>query len=146
MESKVDIEQLLRDGQSIQMTVNGYSMYPMLTPGRDMVILSPLPARRLRRGDVVLYRRENSILVLHRVHRAAAEGLYMVGDNQTEIEGPLAYSQARAILTAFVRKGKKISVRQPIYRFVSRIWLLMRPFRHRLAVLAHKIKVMFRGV
>ena len=146
METKVDIEQLLRDGQSIQMTVNGYSMYPMLTPNRDMVILSPLPARPLRRGDVVLYRRENSILVLHRVHRAASEGLYMVGDNQTKIEGPLAYSQARGILTAFVRKGKTISVHQPSYRVVSRIWLVMRPFRHSIAVLVHKIKVIFRCV
>lgn len=140
MEPKIDIEQLLKDGQFIQMTVDGYSMYPMLVPGRDMVILAPLPERKLRRGDVVLYRRENSILVLHRVYKAAPEGLYMVGDNQTGIEGPLAYSQARGILAAFIRKGKKVSVRQPVYWILSRIWLRMRPFRHKLAVLVHRVK------
>ena len=140
MEPKIDIEQLLKNGQSIQIAVDGYSMYPMLVPGRDTVVIAPLPKRKLRRGDVLLYRRENSILVLHRIYRAAPDGIYMVGDNQTEIEGPLAYSQARGILAAFVRKGRKIPVSHPIYFAVSRIWLLMRPFRHRLALLVHKIK------
>ena len=111
MESKADIEQLLRDGNTVQTVINGYSMYPMLVPDRDSVIVAPLEDRKLKRGDVVLYRRDGSILVLHRIWRVRQEGFYMVGDNQTQIEGPLRPEQMRGILVGFIRKGKHISVR-----------------------------------
>ena len=52
MESKADIEQLLRNGNTVQTAINGYSMYPMLVPDRDSVIVAPLEGRRLKRGDV----------------------------------------------------------------------------------------------
>ena len=109
MESKADIEQLLRDGKTVQTMINGYSMYPMLMPGRDSVILVPFEGEQPKRGDVVLYRRDGSILVLHRIWRVRQEGLYLVGDNQTEIEGPLRIEQMRGRLVGFVRKDKYIS-------------------------------------
>ena len=56
----MDIETLIKSGQSVQLYPQGYSMYPLLVPGRDEVILSPLPARPLRRGEVVLYRDRKS--------------------------------------------------------------------------------------
>ena len=73
MEAKIDIEQLLREGKMIQTAVNGYSMYPTLVPGRDSVVIEPLDGRP-GRGDVVLYRRDGGILVLHRVWKAGPDG------------------------------------------------------------------------
>ena len=88
---QMDIEQLLKEGNVLQIRPQGYSMYPLLVPGRDEVLLEKTDPRRAKRGDVLLYRRQNEgILVLHRVYRHTKEGLYMVGDNQTAIEGPLA--------------------------------------------------------
>ena len=34
-EEQIDIEQLLRDGYTIQIKPQGYSMYPMFVPDRD---------------------------------------------------------------------------------------------------------------
>lgn len=135
-----DIEQILSNGSAVCLYPRGYSMYPLFVPGRDQAVISPLPdagGRRLKRGDVVLYRREGSILVLHRIWKVTDKGVYLVGDNQTEVEGPIKHSQMRGILTSFIRNGREVSVRQPVYVLVSRMWLLFRPFRHKIADFLH---------
>lgn len=140
MESKADIEQLLKDGNTVQTVINGYSMYPMLVPGRDSVILAPFQGGQPKRGDVVLYRRDGGILVLHRIWRTRQEGLYLVGDNQTQIEGPLRLDQMRGILVGFVRGGRHISTGNVVYRLYAGIWLWLRPLRHVIAVAVHRVK------
>ena len=139
----VDIECLLAQGQSIQIQPQGYSMYPMFVPGRDAAVIEQADASRLKRGDVVLYRRASGILVLHRVWRVRKDGFYFVGDNQSEVEGPLQASQLRGVLTGFIRKGKYISVRNPVYRLASLLWLFLRPVRPVLSNVAASVKALF---
>ena len=138
-EQKLDAEQLLLEGKTIQLQPQGYSMYPMFIPDRDWAVIAPV-SEKLHRGDVVLYRREGGILVLHRIYKIRSEGLYLVGDNQTEIEGPLQPVWVRGVLTAFIRKGRYISIHHPVYRFISGVWLGVRPIRHKIAVVIHFIK------
>ncbi|MCI9446635.1 MAG: hypothetical protein HFH36_04420 [Lachnospiraceae bacterium] len=140
MEARADVEQLLWDGNTVQITISGYSMYPMLVPGRDSVILAPLNGVQPKRGDVMLYRRDSSILVLHRVWRVRRDGIYMVGDNQTETEGPLRADQMRGRLEAFIRKGRQIPASSFPYRVYAVLWLWMRPIRHKIAVAVHFMK------
>lgn len=137
-EGKADIEQLLQSGQAIQIRPQGYSMYPMFVPGRDQAIIEPLGFREIKRGDVVLYRRDQfhldqglqaDILVLHRVCKVKKDGFYMAGDNQSKLEGPLERRQIKGVLAAFIRNGSYISVNNPIYRALSWLWMTMRPFR-----------------
>lgn len=128
-EASVDIEQLLTDGKRIQISPQGFSMYPLFIPGRDSAILEQVPLSTLRRGDVVLYRRPGSILVLHRICRIQKNGFYLVGDNQWEIEGPLHADQIRAKLIAVRRNGKTFSVKNPLYRILTGLWLWMLPLR-----------------
>ena len=125
----IDIEQLLADGQTIKIKPQGYSMYPLFIPGRDEACIEHTEFSFLKRGDVILYRRDKSILVLHRIWKITDNSLYMVGDNQTEIEGPLRADQVRGKLTGFVRNGKFVDVKNPIYRFLSGLWLFLRPMR-----------------
>lgn len=136
----MDIEMMLKSGQTIQLFPEGYSMYPLLVPGRDEVILSPLSERDTRRGDVVLYRRSSGILVLHRICRCKKDGYYMVGDNQVQIEGPIRQEQLIGMMTGFVRRGKLVSVSDVRYRILSRIWLMMRPVRRCIMVPGAKVK------
>lgn len=70
-----------------------------------------------------------SILVLHRIAKITPEGFFLVGDNQSELEGPLREDQIRGKLVAFVRKGKETSVTNPFYRLLSSFWLRMLPLR-----------------
>lgn len=140
----IDIEQLLADGHAIQIHPRGTSMYPLFVPGRDEAIISPLPpegTRRLKRGEIVLYRREGSILVLHRIWKINQKGVYLVGDNQTEIEGPLKHSQIRGVVTSFIRNGRKVSVHHPIYALYSHIWLFLRPCRKKIVFFRQKISL-----
>ena len=129
VDSQADLEQLLRDGNIIRIKPQGFSMYPLFIPGRDEALIQQVPVASLKRNDVALYRRDQGILVLHRIVRVTSEGYYMTGDNQYEIEGPLRPDQFKGKLIAFVRNGKEISVRNPLYRFLSSLWLLMLPVR-----------------
>ena len=124
--SQIDLEQLLKDGNIIRIHPQGYSMYPLFLPGRDEALIESVCADDCKKNDVVLYRRDSGILVLHRI---TDNGFYLVGDNQREVEGPLRPSQIIGRLVAFVRDGKEISVRQPFYRFLSSLWLFLLPVR-----------------
>ena len=103
--SRPDLEALLQDGNIIRIRPQGYSMYPLFIPGRDEALIESVSADTVRKNDVVLYRRDQSILVLHRICKITAEGFFMVGDNQSEIEGPLRADQIKGRLIAFVRNG-----------------------------------------
>lgn len=139
--AKTDIEEMLARGEIIQIHPQGYSMYPMFIPGRDEAIIGRADVGKLRRGDVVLYRRDNSILVLHRIWAKKPEGIYMIGDNQMETEGPLRPEQIRGVLLAFIKKGRKISVKNPLYIMMSRLWMVAKPLRG----IVRKIRQRCRG-
>ena len=141
---KVNVAELLAQGQTVQFPPTGWSMYPLLVPGRDQVIVEPVDPAALRRGDVALYRRDQGILVLHRICRVRPEGFYLVGDNQKEVEGPLRPSQFLGRMAAVVRKGKTVSVRHPAYRALAGTWLALRPVRPALSKAAARVRRLFR--
>lgn len=143
-QKNVDILQLLEQGQSIQIKPQGYSMYPMFIPERDEAVLQRAEAAKLKRGDVVLYRRDGGILVMHRIYKVKKNTFYMVGDNQREVEGPLREDQIKGVLTGFFRNGKYTSVRNPIYILASRLWLFLRPVRPALAKVVAAVKRLFK--
>ncbi len=141
-----DIEKLLAEGNYIRIKPQGYSMYPVLVPGRDEVVVAPVQAFTcLKRGDVVLYRRfftdaTKDILVLHRIWKVKDRGIYLVGDNQKEIEGPLKQEQVLGIAIEIIRKGKHISVKNPVYKLLAGIWLMLRPMRPFISKVVAKMK------
>lgn len=134
MQYQIDIEKLLQEGSNICIKPQGYSMYPVFVPGRDEAVIEPLNGRKLHRGDVVLYRRDKEveyggILVLHRIWKVKPEGIYLVGDNQKEMEGPLRFDQIKGIMVGMNRKGNYLPVTNPVYRILTGIWLWLRPVR-----------------
>ena len=141
---KYDIEKLLEEGTYIQIPIQGWSMYPLLTPGRDQACVKRCQPQELKRGDVVLYRRDEGILVLHRICRITDEGIYLVGDNQSEVEGPLRPDQIKGIADAFIRNGKRIDAEQITYRFLTSSWLILRPLRPYITKPAAALKRLFR--
>lgn len=139
-----DIEELLKQGKTIQIKPKGVSMYPLIVPGRDEVIIEPIEdVNSLKRGDIVLYRREGSILVLHRICKVRSNGIYFVGDNQEIVEGPISFGQVRGRLTVFIRKGKRFSSNNIIYKFFAGVWLFLRPIRRYIKVPAAHVKNIF---
>lgn len=135
----IDVISLLEAGNAVQIYPQGYSMYPLLLPGRDQAIVSAAKCHHLRRGDVVLYRRDHSILVLHRIWSIKQDGLYLVGDNQVEVEGPIRLDQVKGKMVAVVRRGKTIGVTHPLYRLYAALWLTLRPSRKIISKMLSKV-------
>lgn len=141
---KLDVEKLLAAGNPVQIKPQGDSMYPLFVSGRDSAVLTPVSGEDCKRGDVVLYRRDGSILVLHRIWKKKKDGFYMVGDGQTPVEGPVREEQIRGIMVEMVRKGKRISVRKPLYRMYVIVWLRLRPFRAGILRISRKVGRLYR--
>lgn len=139
-EALQSIEQILESGQALRIKPQGYSMYPVIVPGRDEVIVQKTDTAALKRGDVLLYRRDQGILVIHRLYKKDKNGYYMVGDNQTEVEGPLRPDQIKGKMTVLIRKGREIDVNSLFYRMLCGIWLFMRPVRKPVSQAAAAVK------
>ena len=123
------IVQTIRSGGSAELTVTGRSMMPLL---RDRVSRVRLCAiSRPKRGDMVLYRRQNGAYVLHRIAACCADGTYtMCGDAQTVLEPSIRRDQLIAVVTAFARGKKWCGCDDFGYRLWWTIRLADRPLRH----------------
>ena len=118
----------LENGGTVALEVTGASMLPFLAGGRDSVVLTASD-RPPKRGDILLYRRRNGRLVLHRVCRTRDGGCYMCGDAQTALEGPVSPGQVLARAASAVRKGRRISEGGLCWSFFKHVWRWARPVR-----------------
>ena len=82
---EVLMEQLLavmEEAQTVPLIISGNSMSPFLVHGRDTVYLSKITSP-LKKGDMILYRRDSGDYILHRICRVkgdtAAKGQLLVG-------------------------------------------------------------------
>lgn len=130
-----DLLTLLSDipesGTAIPLMVSGSSMVPFLVHGRDTVYLSKI-TKPVKRGDIVLYRRNNGQLVLHRVCRLTSDGITMIGDAQQDPEPGIQSEQLLAVTAAVRRKGKLITKSDWRWKCFTMLWLMVIPWRRKL--------------
>ena len=62
------------------LNTKGVSMEPMLHEGREQSLIRPLEGKP-KKNDVILFRRKNGALVLHRVVGKRGESFILRGDN-----------------------------------------------------------------
>lgn len=128
------IVEVISSGASFKLYPNGQSMLPTIVAGEDAVELSK-PCGKLKKYDIVLYKRDNGQYVLHRLLKEHGEYYDMCGDNQLEIERNVRKSDVIAVATAiykgdkciktdsseFVQHAKKLYGKKSVQRAVSRI-------------------------
>lgn len=119
---------LLEDTEQVPMVISGSSMSPFLIHGRDTVYFSKISAP-LKRGDIILYRRDSGAYVVHRICRVKKDSFHLIGDAQTEIEKGIRPEQALAIVTAVRRKGVILKKGSFWWDFFEKVWLNLIPFR-----------------
>ena len=122
------IRDRLANGMSVWIYPKGVSMRPMIRQGIDRVLLSPLPDK-LQKYDLPFYQRDNGQFVLHRIV-GVGETYTCVGDNQVDLETGVRYDQMIALVTAFTRRDKEISVNSLPYKFYCRYCHYFRSVRH----------------
>lgn len=120
--------ELVREGKCVNLTIAGGSMSPFLVNQRDLVCLEPMK-REPGKGDIVLFQRPGGEYILHRICRVGADGYYIVGDAQVEVEGPVAREQICCIIEKACRKGTWINRTDFWWKFFAGVWLHVIPFR-----------------
>ena len=123
------LKELVQQGKEVSLLVSGSSMSPFLIHERDYVYFRQ-PDRELKAGDIVFFQRKNGQYVMHRIHHIKKGMLYIIGDNQTDIEGPVDPKQVFGIIHTVYRKDKKITEGDFWWVFFEKIWLHLIPFRH----------------
>lgn len=137
------ILQALSEGKSVQFKPKGVSMLPMLRPGIDSVVLSPISGD-IKKYDIILYKRDNGEYVLHRIN-VAADTYICMGDYQFRYEEGIRRDQMIAIVTAFYRGKKKHDVRELGYQLYCRIWPTRRKFRLTCLCIKNILRNVFKG-
>ena len=120
---------ILNEGHNLKIPLSGLSMYPLLVGGRDEAVISTVQGKKLKRGDIVLYVREDGTQVMHRIHHIKSNTFFMLGDAHTWIEGPIKKEAVLAVAVAVIRKGKMVLCNRFDYKIISAFWLFVRPLR-----------------
>ena len=108
------IEEKINLGGEAVINPGGVSMLPLIKAGRDSVVLVK-PKSTLKKYDVALYQRKSGQFVLHRVVKVLDNTYTMCGDNQFWHEKDIPKDAVLALMTAVIRKGKKIDVNNGMY-------------------------------
>lgn len=112
------MEEMLNSGGKVTFTVEGSSMLPTMTGGRDSVTLIK-PTGSLKKYDIPLYRRDNGKFVLHRVIGFTDTGYIMCGDNQYAKEYGITDNHLIGLVTSFTRNGRQIDTSDILYKIYS---------------------------
>ena len=122
------LKELVEEGREVSTIISGSSMSPFLCHERDRAFFQA-PDRPLRVGDMVFYQRRSGQYVLHRICKVKDGSYFIVGDAQTEIEGPVSREQIFALVTRVQRKGKILGPGDFRWEFFARVWVRFIPLR-----------------
>lgn len=114
-------EQLSVHGRLIYTNV-GDSMMPLLRENRDLMVIERKPQGRMRKYDAILYRRPNGKYIMHRILKVRKDDYILCGDNRWQRETGVQDDWILGVLTAVIRDGKEISVKDWRYRLYVHLW------------------------
>lgn len=104
--------------------ITGTSMLPLLKEGRDLVELESCSQERLKKGNVVLYKKNDGTLVLHRIIKTEnGEFFTVLGDHQFKNAERVNKNQIIAVACGFFIKGRYVNEKTRWYRLYKKIWL-----------------------
>lgn len=115
-------EQLQQHGVLVYTNV-GDSMMPLLRQGRDLMVIEKRPEGRMKKYDAVLYKRPTTgAYVMHRILKVRKDDYVLCGDNRTWREYGVKDDWILGVLTAVIRDGKQISVKDWRYQLYVHLW------------------------
>ncbi len=117
------IRALLQQGVTVRMKVSGVSMLPFLRGG-DLVEISPLHEKKLKKGDIILFCDQQGNPLVHRLHRRrySSKILYLQtkGDACAGYDPPVPINQVVGRIQRIITDRKKSNLQCPISCLRSR--------------------------
>ncbi len=123
------INETLDKGETFSFMPNGISMLPTIVGGRDAVTIKK-PDGRLRKYDIILYRRKSGQFVLHRIIGADEKGYILCGDNEARPEKGIAHDSVIGVVTAYNQNGNVVEAGSKKFFKDAKKRTATRPFRH----------------
>ena len=112
------IEEGIKNGGRFRFYPKGASMLPLIRQGKDSVVFAS--ADDVKKYDIVLYRRDEGKLVLHRIVEKDKNGYIMCGDGQFWFEKGIKEEQLLAKVVGIYREETYISVEDKKYKRYSK--------------------------
>ncbi len=109
------VEEVARTAGEVRLKVTGTSMLPAIWPG-DVVTVRRCDPAELRRGQIILYRREGK-LTAHRIRRISPDQLITRGDTVLSCDPPVRALGVVGQVVGILRNGRSI---QPEWSFWHR--------------------------
>lgn len=133
------LRDLSKEGKEVSLKISGWSMNPFLSHQRDYIYFKK-PDRKLKKGDMAFFQRDNGSFAMHRIYKDNKDGTYQfLGDGQSVIENPIRQDQIFGLVNAVKRKGKIITSKNVIWKFYQYVWPVLLPVRGKLVKIAGKL-------
>lgn len=114
------MEEMLTLGKEVTFTTNGDSMRPLLLSGESVTLKR---APNYKKGDVVLFRKENGGFVLHRIIKIKKDTVFTQGDALMSNDLPFNKDKIIGKAIAFIKKDKTVKISSFSY-FVYRVFYM----------------------
>ena len=122
MKQTGNIEQCLKELGFAVVPTKGTSMWPLLIEGKCRVKVTAAEGKMLKKGDIVLYRRADGTLVLHRIVKVEEDTFLVCGDHQWKQMEQVQEEQILAVVQGFFRNGHYIDEKMWWYRLYKKFW------------------------
>lgn len=123
------LSDVIERGGYIPICVSGYSMRPLLRHNKDTVWIKKCTASELKKGRIVLYKRNDGRIFLHRIKKVEnSDMLLMNGDAHTHCEYIYA-SQVLGAVYEIERDGIKMPFDCFKLKCYEKLWCYTGHFR-----------------
>ena len=133
------IKTLLDNEKFVRIAVRGGSMYPFLRNLTDSVELHKAEYENIKNFDIVLVQKD-SAYILHRVFKKSKKKFFMLGDGNTEYDGPYTKDDFICKAVYIYRKNKKLPCDLWYLKSLAVLWYLIKPLRKVIIYLYMKMR------
>lgn len=116
------MRKVLAEGGVFPFYPKGTSMEPTIHQGTDQVLLKALP-EKLKKYQIILYKRDSGAFVLHRIVRVGKDGVTMRGDNQFYTEPGIRREQMIGMVCGLKTPKGDIDTESNSFWLKSAIWV-----------------------
>jgi len=123
-------EQLLSEGNNVELRCFGRSMHPYLQgDGREVIVASPFSSEELIPGVIALYR-YNGRHICHRIIRRDGELLLIQGDGVINKQEEVSTADVIGIIRTVIRRNNKpVSTQSKFSQCYWNCWRRLTPVR-----------------